>query len=309
MRNTASSSPHGDGKRRHAAHMSAIAQFPPSPAALLRLGRVSNLPTVWTDVIAATAMAGGDPFALETGVVLSAMTLFYLGGMALNDAFDREIDARERPSRPIPAGEASAGFVFAAGFALLGGGGGQMATGGPAAFLAGIALAGLIVLYDLRHKGNPWSPLLMGGCRALVYAGASAAAVGTLTGPALVGAAAIFAHVVGLTYAAKQESLDRIERLWPLGVLGVPLVLAIPFLATPAAVVAWLALAAADLAAIRLLLPSRRPGAVGEAVGALIAAICLLDALLVAPISATAALLCAGAYLLTRLLHRVVPGT
>ena len=30
---------------------------------LLRLGRVSNLPTVWTNVVAATALAGGDPLA------------------------------------------------------------------------------------------------------------------------------------------------------------------------------------------------------------------------------------------------------
>ena len=39
--------------------------------------------------------------------------------MYLNDAFDREIDARERPERPIPSGRIGAGPVFAIGFGLL----------------------------------------------------------------------------------------------------------------------------------------------------------------------------------------------
>ena len=42
------------------------------------------------------------------GLVLLAMSLFYVGGMYLNDYFDRAIDARERPERPIPAGDISA---------------------------------------------------------------------------------------------------------------------------------------------------------------------------------------------------------
>ena len=47
------------------------------------------------------------------------MTAFYVGGMYLNDFFDRDIDARERPGRPIHAGDISAGAVSAIGFALL----------------------------------------------------------------------------------------------------------------------------------------------------------------------------------------------
>ena len=84
-------------------------------ATLLRLGRVSNLPTVWTNVVAATAIAGGDPLGPGLALVLVAMTLFYVGGMYLNDAFDRGIDARERPGRPIPAGEIAASSVFGIG--------------------------------------------------------------------------------------------------------------------------------------------------------------------------------------------------
>ena len=40
------------------------------------------------------------------------MTAFYVGGMYLNDYFDRAIDARDRPGRPIDAGEIRAGSVL-----------------------------------------------------------------------------------------------------------------------------------------------------------------------------------------------------
>ena len=49
------------------------------------------------------------------------MSLAYIGGMFLNDAFDREIDAKERPERPIPSKKVKASEVFAAGFTLLAG--------------------------------------------------------------------------------------------------------------------------------------------------------------------------------------------
>ena len=84
--------------------MAAVSQQTVSPKTLLRLGRVSNLPTVWTNVLAATVLAGGAWQNARTALVLVAMSLFYVGGMYLNDYFDRAIDARERPDRPIPGG-------------------------------------------------------------------------------------------------------------------------------------------------------------------------------------------------------------
>ena len=87
-------------------------------ATALRLGRVSNLPTVWSNVLAGSALAGA-----ATGVsvfcAMLAASAFYVGGMYLNDAFDRDIDSRERPERPIPSGAISAKSVFAIGFGLL----------------------------------------------------------------------------------------------------------------------------------------------------------------------------------------------
>src|SRR5918998_6537410 len=167
----------------------------PEPGVLFRLGRVSNLPTVWTNVVAATALAGGDPLSGRSGSVLLAMTLFYVGGMFLNDAFDREVDARERPKRPIPSGEVSAGLVFGAGFAMLAAGVALMALHGLLPGLAGLALAAAIVFYDFHHKANPLSPVVMGLCRFLVYIGAATVAAGFIPSAILVAAGALLAHV------------------------------------------------------------------------------------------------------------------
>ena len=291
--------------------MSGSAVLAVSPHTLLRLGRVSNLPTVWTNVLAATVLAGGNPWTARTAAVLVAMSLFYTGGMYLNDAFDRDIDARERPSRPIPAGEISASAVLAAGFAMLAVGVALMSLFGLVPALAGLALAATVVIYDLHHKSNPFSPVVMGLCRALVYVGAALVAAGTVSGVVLIGAVALLAHVVGLTYAAKQESLDRIDRLWPLAALALPLVAALPALATGVAgLTAWLSLAAADALAVVILARRAYPGAVPQAVAALIAAIALVDAALAATVAAWPVVLaCWAGYGLTRLAHKTIPGT
>lgn len=239
------------------------------------------------------------------------MTSFYVGGMYLNDAFDRATDRRERPHRPIPSGAVSAQAVFAAGFAMLALGVALMAVRGPAPALAGVALAAAIVGYDSWHKGNKASPVIMGLCRCLIYVGAGAFAAGpTGAAAALLPGLAVLAHTAGLTYAAKQESLDRIDRLWPLAILAAPLLLTVPTILTLWFVpFAWLALAGADLLAANRLRRRAAPGDVPRAVASLIAALSLVDALLVAPLAPGLALVCWGGYALTRAFQRVIPGT
>jgi 4-hydroxybenzoate polyprenyltransferase len=74
-----------------------------SPVTLLRLGRVSNLPTVWTNVLAGAVLGSGDWRSWHLGLVLIAMSLFYVGGMYLNDYFDRRSMPASGP-QPIPSG-------------------------------------------------------------------------------------------------------------------------------------------------------------------------------------------------------------
>lgn len=275
----------------------------------LKLGRVSNLPTVWSNVIAALALAGGAPLRVVLAAAV-AMSLLYIGGMYLNDAFDRDIDGRERGSRPIPSGEASANAVFAFGFAALAAGVLLLALQSPRAGLFGLVLAGAIVLYDWHHKGNPLSPLLMGLCRALVYAGAAAALVKPFWVPVLLGLAALFLYVTGLTLAAKQERLDRVSNLWPFLLVAAPLLLA-----SSALLSSWLVvLPAGLLLGVCLyalsLLRRRQQGDVGTAVGLLIAGIALVDALAASTVGATQAMIvCSALFALTLLLQRFISGT
>jgi len=279
--------------------------------ALAKLGRVSNLPTVWTNVLAATVLADGDWRTLRTGLVLVAMSLFYVGGMYLNDYFDRAIDARERPTRPIPAGDLPAGTVAAIGFALLAGGVAALAPLGGAALLAGWALALTVVGYDVWHKGNPAGPVVMGLCRALVYAGAAAAVMGGVPPIVVLAALAMLAYVAGITYAAQQESYDRIGSLWPLAALYAPAVVAIGAFPTSAlAIIAVLLLAAWTSAAVYLLMRRPAAGAVSRAVSWLIAGISLVDAAFLAgagvPAAAGLAVLGCAATLAAQ---RVIAGT
>ena len=96
--------------------MNVVAMQAPNAQTLLRLGRVSNLPTVWTNVMAGATIANTAANIIDVALIALAMTAFYVGGMYLNDFFDRDIDARERPGRPIHAGDISAGAVSAIGF-------------------------------------------------------------------------------------------------------------------------------------------------------------------------------------------------
>lgn len=170
-------------------------------AVYLRLGRVSNLPTVWTNVLAGAVLAGVPLRAGRVVVAALAMSLLYTAGMFLNDAFDRRHDARARPDRPIPAGLIAPFEVFAVGYALAGAG---VALVAATALWPALALAGAIVSYDAWHKTNPLSPALMALCRALVYVTAACAVGGALRGPVVAGALVMFAYLVALTHWAKR---------------------------------------------------------------------------------------------------------
>jgi len=293
--------------------MSAVTVYGFDLATLLRLGRIANLPTVWTNVIAGSLIAGGGSVVpTEIALIALAMSAFYVGGVYLNDFFDRAIDARERPDRPIAAGDIGAGAVSVIGFGLLATGIALMSPFGPAATGSGALLAGAIVLYDVWHKGNPLSPIVMGLCRALVYVGAGLAVAQSVPRALVVGAIALAAHVIGLACAAKQERLDRVGNLWPLALLAAPLLVAVPGVGGGWAVaVAFALLLGADAAALWVLAKRPVAGSVPRAASELIAAICLVDALAVALAGSDPLLViaCAAGYSLTRLLQMSIPGT
>jgi 4-hydroxybenzoate polyprenyltransferase len=292
--------------------MSVTAVRIPSLPTLLRLGRISNVPTVWTNVLAGSVIAGATLHLDQIAVIVTAVTALYIGGMYLNDFFDREIDARDRPGRPISAGEIGAGTVALIGFGLLATGIALAIPFGLAAVVCVALLAAIIVLYDVWHKGNTLSPVIMGLCRALVYVGTGIATTGGASSATIIGAVTLAGHVAGITYAAKQENLDRAGNLWPLALLALPLVVALPSLFGGWSVgVAFLLLLVADTLAIRLLSIRPVPGSVPLAVSGLIAAICLVDALAIALAGGGTWLIAISAlgYPLTRLFQQSIPGT
>jgi hypothetical protein len=275
----------------------------------LRLGRVSNLPTVWSNVAAGLVLAGGSPSVRALVLLVLAASAFYVGGMFLNDAFDAEIDARERPERPIPSGEISRTSVMRWGLGWLALGVVLVAFVHPRAVLAALGTCALIVAYDRWHKGNPAGPLVMGLCRVGLYAIAAFSVAPSLPRPLLVGAALLLAYVLGLTYVAKHENSGRLGRAWPLVGLFAPLVVLGPQLVSqPRAIVLLVAFGLWALRAVRLV---RRGGpSIRRAVVGLIAGISILDALLITaagrPDLALFALLAFGATLASQ---RLVSGT
>jgi 4-hydroxybenzoate polyprenyltransferase len=177
------------------------------PRAYLLLARVSNLPTVWTNVLAAYVCAIAP---LETiPIALLSLSLFYTAGMFLNDVCDVPFDAKARGDRPIPHGDVGRGealtivvVLFLAALALLL----RQPHPGPAIRWA-LVLIVAITVYDFSHKGKWYGPVLMGGCRALVYCVAAAGATGVVEAAVPIPAVAMWLYVMALTWVAKAANL------------------------------------------------------------------------------------------------------
>ena len=193
---------------------------------LLVLGRVSNLPTVWSNCLAGWWLGGGGNY-WKLPLLLAGVSLLYTGGMFLNAAFDEHFDRQRRLDRPIPAGKISAAPVWRWGFGQLAAGILLLLFGGKVAAVAAIALALCIVLYDGTHRLFTASPWLMGACRFWVYVIAGATGVDGLNGFVIFGGAALAFYVVGLRHVARRVGVRGPVPRWPVLLLAVPIVLAL----------------------------------------------------------------------------------
>ena len=183
----------------------------------LELCRASNLPTVWTNVLCATLLSSAPWRPVSTLAAAVAVSLFYVGGMALNDVLDVEEDRKRKPQRPIPSGRisrrAAAWFaiaLFALGLALLGTFDSIWSMGN------GLLLIGLIYLYDRLHSLHPATVLLMAGCRFMVFLTAADVVSWNLQDRVLLGALAQFVYIVLLTVVARWEKHTTRELGFPL---------------------------------------------------------------------------------------------
>ncbi|MHC5024142.1 MAG: UbiA family prenyltransferase [Planctomycetota bacterium] len=205
--------------------------------AYLELSRISNLPTCWTNVLVGCAAAHSRSeeqligFSWVAAVIVGlAISLMYVGGMALNDACDVATDTCERPTRPIPSGRASCRGAYVYAGWCLGLGLGVLTFAGTAATVLGGALAACIMLYNVLHRRFAFSVVLMGICRGLVYLVAAAA----LAGPDVLGAievgGAMTLYIALLSIIARRETdRSRMRRVRWLA-LALPIVILLPAL-------------------------------------------------------------------------------
>jgi 4-hydroxybenzoate polyprenyltransferase len=177
---------------------------------LLRLG---NVFTAASNVVAGFLIVAGrwEPAGVLAALVAASCSL-YAAGMVLNDAFDADLDAVERPERPVPSGRVRRTTAFAAGWGLLAAGLGWAALAAAlsrqaAPLVVACCLALMIATYDGGLKKTWAGPWAMGWCRTLnvLLGGCFAAgvsqwlAVGTY-------ATAVGVYTVGLTMIASREA-------------------------------------------------------------------------------------------------------
>jgi 4-hydroxybenzoate polyprenyltransferase len=277
---------------------------------LLILGRVSNLPTVWSNCMAGWWLSGGGE--LWSLLLLGAGgTCLYVGGMYLNDAFDAQFDWQHRPERPIPSGAIPASTVWILGFSWLGIGLGCLAVFGKVTMICAVLLAVAILIYDALHKIFEFSPLLMAACRFLLILVASSTAREGITGLSIWTALVMASYIVGLSYIARTESTLVALRYWPCVFLAAPLVLALVInrgeyqlraVSLSAVITLW------SLRSLTFALWSRQRN-VGRCVSSLLAAIPLLDLLSIWDGSFLLAVIFVGLFVVALLLQRFVPAT
>ena len=271
---------------------------------LLVLGRVSNLPTIWTNCLAAwivnryasatellelgTSEENGFPPWETLGWLLLGASLLYMAGCTLNDAFDQKFDERHNPQRPIPCKSMSAGSVWLSGFVELGLGIFVLVKLSGVDWVWLTILTAVILLYDGVHKKWAGSVWVMGSCRFFLWLTAASAANEKLAPLTLGWSAVVALYVVGISLFARGEATggsgpNRLAIPLLFGPLAYALFL---ILATtphpaPSAMLACVvgAFVSARLATFSMKrMGSGQPGAIGKGVSLLLAGIAACDA-------------------------------
>lgn len=291
--------------------------------AWLSLGRISNLPTIWTHVLVGMAIAAADQQAAPGGLPVllmagSVISLLYLAGMVLNDAHDAPHDRKHKPGRPIPSGAIQRSSAFVAGYALVALAIAVAMVTSPniEAILLTLVLAMLVLLYSWTHLFWQGSVLLLALCRvaailtAAAFAGLTWAELDRpelLVLPGMVGV-----YILGLSLVARREDDQGVVVQWWAVALVViapwPALWIVGFTQPFLVITLGILLLGWTLVCSRALVA--KPPQVGQAVSGWLAGLCLLDAFLLAaldqPLGVAIAL---PAFVLTRQAHVRIAGT
>ncbi len=210
--------------------------------AYLQLLRLPNVFTAMADILLGFLFTHQrlEPWPLFA-LLLAASSMLYLSGMALNDVFDREQDARERPFRPIPSGRIAApaarrlGLGMMALAVFLGWAASGMA-GDPRPGSVATLLAAAVLLYDGLLKRTPAGPVMMGVCRLLNVLLGMSVSPDAWQAVHWVVAGGIGLYIVGVTVFARKEAAQSVRPQLALGVVvllaGLALLASLPSWAT-----------------------------------------------------------------------------
>ena len=250
--------------------------------------RFANVFTAMADVLAGYLIVVGTQLRFfELLGLLLASTCIYGAGCVLNDLWDWEKDAKERPFRPLPSGRVSClealsllALLFVVGLSA------SLPVGYPSGVVA-FSLVLLVFSYNLLTKEMDYlGPLNMGVCRAFNLLLGMSPHLSPLEIPALFPVISLL-YVFSLTVLSRFEvnaGLGRKQWLVVAGWAGVVLVtaglMAEGLLLWEAAIFLCSFVAWTGLPLLKGLLDSK-PEAVGKAVKALILGLPLLDAVYV----------------------------
>ncbi|MCF0082597.1 UbiA family prenyltransferase [Streptomyces lomondensis] len=156
------------------------------------------------DALAGTAATGAAPNA-RTLLAIGSSLCLYEAGMALNDWADRDVDAVERPHRPLPSGRIRPAAALTAACALTGAGLALAARAGRPALAVAAPLAATVWAYDLGLKHTPAGPVAMGAARGLDLLLGAASTTGRPRA-ALPSAALLGTHTIAVTTVSRQEA-------------------------------------------------------------------------------------------------------
>lgn len=138
--------------------------------AYLQLMRPANIITAWADILlgygAAGAVTTNELNFVVLGWLILATTGLYGGGVVFNDVCDAELDAVERPERPLPSGRASMSGAISLGIGLIGTGIAAAAMVSSLSAILATIVGITALLYDKYGKHQTvLGPLNMGACR------------------------------------------------------------------------------------------------------------------------------------------------
>lgn len=276
---------------------------------LLILGRISNLPTVWSNILCAWFLCE-QIISRDLFFIALIISLVYIGGMYLNDYLDADFDEIHCSERPIPSGKINKlmvlvlGLLWMVGAILI-----TMILFEHTSVTWLALLVAMVCIYNWIHKKTPLAILAMGGCRFLIYPMTASIFSAEVSVKIFWAGLGMFLYIVGLSGVARSSNAQPVLKIVSVGFILVSITLVFLTADLQISGMSIISLVALLLGAGYFLFVTR-PISVGTIVEGLLAGIILLDFLKVSwsvGIEITFGSIFIGLFLLSLLAQRKIP--